>query len=86
LGVAVGTVWLAQSLYCCIADVTCEFAEQFDRTPPPPLLLLLLLLLLLRPQRLEHSRAVTSEDLRKQRIANAATVEAMAKQYAGQQR
>eukprot|EP00882_Tetradesmus_deserticola_P028391 GHRQ01031625.1.p1 GENE.GHRQ01031625.1~~GHRQ01031625.1.p1 ORF type:complete len:133 (+),score=46.83 GHRQ01031625.1:42-401(+) len=37
-------------------------------------------------QRLEQSRAVTSEDLRKQRVANTATVEAMAKQYAGQQR
>jgi hypothetical protein len=42
--------------------------------------------LLLFLQRLEQSRAVTSEDLRKQRVANAATVEAMAKQYAGQQR
>ncbi|WIA30371.1 hypothetical protein OEZ86_000457 [Tetradesmus obliquus] len=37
-------------------------------------------------QRLDRSRAVTTEDLRRQRVANAATVEAMAKQYAGQQK
>jgi hypothetical protein len=32
-------------------------------------------------QRLAHSRAVTSEDLRKQREANAATIQSMMQQY-----
>lgn len=33
-------------------------------------------------QRLEKSRAVTSNDLQKQKEANAATIESMMKQYA----
>lgn len=36
-------------------------------------------------QRLEHSTAVTSEDLRKQREANAATIQSMLKQYGPKQ-
>lgn len=36
-------------------------------------------------QRLEQSRAVTSQDLRKQKEANAATIDAMMKQYAHKQ-